>query len=245
MQTGAKSQTPRRRSAVEKKLLELGANLAERDGWWQPTHFKSPESEVEAVRQGVGLADRSPVTKLDLRAKDLPAVWGKVASGAAPPESNRISRAEVAGHPVLAARLNPERVLLHARPGVGKALEGAIKEAASGLSVGVTDVTSGFSVFELAGPSSALILRKLGPVAPPRDDFAIVQARYVGVQVITFRVDGGGGDRQNSLRLYQLHVPRDLGFYFWSVLEDAGHEFGLTPYGTEARALLCPNAFPA
>ena len=152
----------------------------------------------------------------------------------------------MAGHPVFAARLNPERIFLNASPGLGTEIEAAMREVVSRSSVGVTDVTSGFAVFELAGPSSALILKKLGPVAPPEEDLTVVQARYAGVHVVILRVDGGGrgDDAPAALPAYRLHVSRDLGLYFWGVLEDAGQEFGLTPYGTEARARLCPNGFP-
>jgi sarcosine oxidase subunit alpha len=238
------TQKPRRRSAVEKRLLELGANLAEQNGWEQPAYFKSPESEVEAVRQGAGLFDLSPLTKLDVRAADLSGDWEKIAPEESPPEINRICRATVAGHPVFAARLNPERIFLNAPPGLGTEIEAAMREAVSGSSVGVTDVSSGFTVFELAGPSSALILKKLGPVPLPAEDLTVVQARYAGVYVVILRVDGGGDDAPAALPAYRLHVSRDLGLYFWGVLEDAGQEFGLIPYGTEARSRLCPNVFP-
>ena len=77
--------TPPRRSAVEKRLIELGANLVERDGWRQAESFTSAQAEVEAVRNGAGLFDLSPLTKLDIRASNPAAVWPSIFPGVDPP----------------------------------------------------------------------------------------------------------------------------------------------------------------
>ncbi len=244
MLAATNNRTPRRRSAMEKRFLELGANLVERDGWWQPETFTSPGAEVEAVHRGAGLFDLSPLTKLDVRATDPSAAWEMIFSGEEAPAGDQVRRATLCGRPVLSARLNPESIFLTAPPGEGPAMEAAIREATSGACVGVTDVTSGFSVVELAGPSAALIVKKLSPVAPPADNGLAVQAGVAGVHAIIYRVDGTPDGAETPLPAYRFHVSRDLGLYFWEVLEDAGREFGLTPYGTEARSRLFPNGFP-
>ena len=248
--------TPPRRSAVEKRLIELGANLVERDGWRQAESFTSAQTEAEAVRNGAGLFDLSPLTKLDIRASNPAAVWPSIFPGVDPPAESgspeggrggggdRIGRAALCGRPVIYARLNPESFLLTAPPGFGPEMEAAVREAASGAGVGVTDVTSGLSVFELAGPSAAPILRKLTAVAPPAEDRRAVQARVAGAHAVIFRVDGDAEAGGPALPALRLHVTRDLGLYVWEVLEDAGDEFGITPYGIEARSRLFRNAFP-
>jgi len=242
--------TPPRRSAVEKRLIALGANLVERDGWRQAESFTSAQAEAEAVRNGAGLFDLSPLTKLDIRASNPAAVWPSIFPGVDVPaesgslEGDRIGRAALCGRPVIYARLNPESFLLTAPPGFGPDMEAAVREATSGAGVGVTNVTSGLSVFELAGPSAAPILRKLTAVAPPAEDHRAVQAQVAGAHAVIFRVDGdaeAGGPAVPALR---LHVTRDVGLYVWEVLEDAGGEFGITPYGIEARARLFRNMFP-
>jgi len=254
--------TPPRRSAVEKRLIELGANLVERDGWRQAESFTSAQAEVEAVRNGAGLFDLSPLTKLDIRASNPAAVWPSIFPGVDPPAESgspeggrggggdRIGGAALCGRPVIYARLNPESFLLTAPPGFGPEMEAAVREAASGAGVGVTDVThvtdvtSGLSVFELAGPSAAPILRKLTAVAPPAEDRRAVQARVAGAHAVIFRVDGDAEAGGPALPALRLHVTRDLGLYIWEVLEDAGSEFGITPYGIEARSRLFRNVFP-
>ncbi|MFQ5914119.1 MAG: hypothetical protein ACE5JS_13150 [Nitrospinota bacterium] len=233
---------------MEKRLLDLGARLVERDGWWQPESYTSPKAEAEAVQKGAGLFDLSPVTKLDIRATEPSAAWGMIFPGQQTPAGDEIHRATLCDRPSLAARLNPERIFLTASPGAGPAMEAAIRESTAGASVGVTDVTSAISAIELAGPAAVSVLRKLTPVAAPAEDRRAVQARVAGVHAIVFRVDGRVDGTpegaSSSLPAFRLHVSRDLGLYFWEVLEDAGREFGLMPYGTEARSRLFPNVFP-
>ena len=64
------------------------------------------------------------------------------------------------------------------------------------------------------------------------------------IALVIFRVDGIGAGGNPGIPALRLHVTRDLGLYVWEVLEDAGREFGITPYGTEARSGLFPNGFP-
>ncbi|MFQ5693489.1 MAG: hypothetical protein ACE5IM_10655 [Nitrospinota bacterium] len=247
--SAVETRTPRRRSAVEGRHVELGARLVERDGWWQPEVYASPEAEIEAVLRGAGLFDLSPLGKLDVRALDPSAAWRMIAPGEETPAGPRICRLTLSGQDVLAAGLNPERIFLTGAPGSGAAVERAIREAASGACVSVNDVTSGFTAIELAGPKGASILRKLCPVPPPAEDRLAVQARVGGVHAIVLRVDGAPqasahGAPAEGLPAFRLHVSRDLGLYLWEALEDAGKEFGLIPYGRAARSRLFPNVFP-
>ena len=73
--------------------------------------------------------------------------------------------------------------------------------------------------------------------------------RRPGGYTLTFRVDSapkgsGVGIPADGLMAFRLHVSQVVGHYFREVLEDAGREFGLTPYGTEGRARPIPNVFP-
>ncbi len=237
--------TAQRRSAIEKIALKAGAKLVERNGWRQVESFTSPESEMRAVREGAGISDLSPLTKIDLRARDSSAAWGMVFPGEEGPAGDRIRSAPLCGQPVLAARLNPGRIFFTAPPGWGQTMETAVRKGASEAKVGVTDVTSGFSVIELAGPAAASVLRKLTPVEPPGEDQTLTEAQLGHVHAIIFRVDGLPEVGSEAIPAYRLHVQRDLGFYLWEVLEDAGREFALAPYGTEARSRLFPKVFSA
>jgi sarcosine oxidase subunit alpha len=187
------------------------------------------------------MCDLSPLTKLDLRARDPLDAWGKVFPGAEAPAGNRLCSASLCGQPLLAARLNPETIFLTASPGWGQAMEAAIREAGSAAKVSVTDVTSGFSIIELTGSAVPSILRKLTPVEPPAEDRTVTQARLAGVRSTIFRVDASSGEGGSSVPTYRLHVSRDVGLHLWEALEDAGREFKLSPYGMEARSRLFPD----
>lgn len=230
--------TPQRRSAIEKRALEAGAILVEQDGWRQVNSFTSPEAEVRTVREGAGMCDLSPLTKLDLRARDPLDAWSKIFPGVEAPAGNRICSATLCGQPILAARLNPETIFLTGPPGWGQAMEAAVREAVSGAKVSVTDVTSGFSVIELTGAAIPSILRKLTPVEPLAENRTMTQARVAHVRSIIFRVNGLSREDGSSVPVYRLHVLRDVGLFVWDALEDAGREFKLSPYGMEARSRL-------
>ncbi len=243
--------TPRRKSVVEPRLVELGGKLAEQDGWHQAESFASAETEAQAVREGVGLFDLSPLTKIDLRLKDPAAAWPLLFPGEkAPPDSGslgceRIQRNSIQGRPVLIARTSREHFFLTGLPCTASDMERAIREAASGLAVSVTDVTSCYSAFELSGPAAGSVLQKLTRVASPAKDAIAVQARVAGVHTRILRVDGMiAPDKPSSFPAFRLYVSRDLGLSFWEVLEDAGREFRIQPYGTLARAQLFPDVFP-
>ncbi|MFQ5693696.1 MAG: hypothetical protein ACE5IM_11710, partial [Nitrospinota bacterium] len=217
-----KDRRPRRRSAMEGRLVALGARLVERDGWWQPEAYTAADEEVGAVRAGVGLFDLSPLSKLDVRALDPAAVWPKVFPGEEVPAANEIRPVALAGRAALAVRLNPERFFLTAPPGAGPEMEAALREAAAaaagaggagGACVGVTDVTSGFASVEVAGPAAAAVLRKLCPAVPPGEDRRAVQGPVAGVLAVICRVDGapGEGGGGAALPAYRRHVSRERG----------------------------------
>ena len=106
-------------------------------------------------------------------------------------------------------------------------------------------MTSGYAAFELSGPAAESVLHKLTSVPPPAKDAVSVQARVAGVHTLMFRVDGMiAPGKPSSLPAFRLYVSRDLGLSFWEVLEDAGREFRIQPYGTLARAQLFPDVFP-
>ena len=243
--------TPRRKSVVEPRLAALGGKLTEQDGWHQAESFGSAETEIQTVREGVGLFDLSPLTKIDLRLKDPAAAWPLLFPGEkAPPDSgspgcDQIQRNSIQGRPVLIARANRENFFLTSLPCIAPDMERAIREAASGLAASVTDVTSGYAAFELSGPAAESVLHKLTSVPPPAKDAVSVQARVAGVHTLMFRVDGMiAPGKPSSLPAFRLYVSRDLGLSFWEVLEDAGREFRIQPYGTLARAQLFPDVFP-
>jgi glycine cleavage system aminomethyltransferase T len=113
------------------------------------------------------------------------------------------------GGPWQAYRLAPDRALVM---GAAPASERAI------------DVTGGWATLALAGPDALGLLCKvtavdLRPGTLP--DFTCCQGPLFAVNVLFGRLPGR----------YELHAAADSADFLWSVLLDAGAEFGLAPVG--------------
>ena len=99
----------------------------------------------------------------------------------------------------------------------------------------VTDVTSVFAQFLLAGPHSREVLRKLTSLNVSESalpDLACGQASLAHVRSIILRQDLG------SVPAFHLLVSRDYGESVWDSLLHAGHEFHLAPFGAKALGTL-------
>ena len=109
--------------------------MVEHHGWRTAAVFTSEQEEAALVRQGAGLSDVSWMTKLDLKGPGLNAL---------PAVSERAR----------SWSLGPSHLLVTCDPDMFPAIS-----PSSG--VWVTDVTSVFAQFLLAGPAGRDVLRKL------------------------------------------------------------------------------------
>jgi sarcosine oxidase subunit alpha len=104
------------------------------------------------------------------------------------------------------------------------------------LDVYMTSVTEQWSVATLSGPSSRKILNKLGCSVPlDNDSFPFMSFRdatLAGLPVRIFRISFTGEVS------FEINTPARLGLAMWKSLMEAGEEFGITPYGTEAMHVL-------
>ena len=103
------------------------------------------------------------------------------------------------------------------------------------LDVHLTDVGEQWAVCALAGPMARNVLQKLtvkdmGGVAFP--SMTVQDARVAGVNARIMRVSFTGEQS------YEINVPARYGQYAWEQIMDAGAEFGLAPFGTEALHIL-------
>ena len=99
----------------------------------------------------------------------------------------------------------------------------------------MTDVTSVFAQFLLAGPASREILRKLTSLNVSENalpDSGCGQASLAHVRAIILRRDLG------ALPAFHLLVSRDYGESVWDALLHAGHEFQITQFGLKALQIL-------
>ena len=99
----------------------------------------------------------------------------------------------------------------------------------------ITNVTSGYSAINVAGPQSRNTLEKLTNLDLSTKSFPYMhfkQGFVAGIQTMLLRI-GFVGETG-----WELHFPSEYGEHMWDALMEAGNEFEITPFGTEAQRIL-------
>ena len=183
--------------------------MAEYHGWRTATVFSSEQEEAALVRQGAGLSDVSWMSKLDLKGPSLNAL-------------------PALGERARSWSLGPSHLLVTCDPDMSPAIS-------SSSGVWLTDVTSVFAQFLLAGPASRDVLRKLTSLNVSEKalpDSGCGQASVGHVRAIILRRDLG------PLPAFHVLVSREYGESVWDAVLHAGQEFRITQFGLKALHLL-------
>ena len=234
---------PLKHTALHYQHLALGATMMDDSGWQRPEQYGSPEEELKAVREMVGLCDISPVGKLDLKGKQVAAVLERLFSPGTLPQIGRVQRMALkntngtSGVEGICCRLENDHVLLLTEPGTLTTVEQAFTqsmEATDGC-FHLTNLTSALAAVQLVGPYSYELLRKLTALdlSPQRfADLACAQGGVAKVHALVVRAD------VRSELAYEVYCGREFGEYLWDILRDAGQEFGAAPFGMATQRLL-------
>jgi glycine cleavage system aminomethyltransferase T len=191
-----------KQSALQNWAEQAGGVLTVHHGWQTPARFQDAQKETQQVTETAGLADVSWTVKLDLKGRGvetLPALKEGVRSWS----------------------LGPHHVLVTYAPEVGQAVSPAD-------AVFMTDVTSVFAQFLLAGPYARQILAKLTSLNVSESG----QTTIAHVHATILRQDLG------QLPAFHILVARDYGESVWEAILHAGHEFHLVPFGLETLGAL-------
>ena len=62
---------PSRRTALHRRHAELGAKLADLDGWILPRFYRGAEDEFKNVLRSVGICDISHYGKVDVKGTEI------------------------------------------------------------------------------------------------------------------------------------------------------------------------------
>ncbi len=175
------------------------------------------------MRESVGLADVSWMLKFDLkgyRLKSLPAL----------------------GEEAFLWVLGPLHCLVTCDPLIRDQMIERLEEfrtAGADLSlpppVYVTDVTSIYAQFLLAGPRCREVLSKLTSLSLSESslkNLSSAQSSLAHVHAIILRKD------IERIPAYHLLVSREYGESVWDSVLHAGYEFNLSPFGLQAQRLL-------
>ena len=225
--------TPERRTAMFHGHLDLGAVMADADGWRLPLHYGDASQEARWLRETVGVSDVSPIGKVKIIGTGaaqavatlvLPAMdqsTGTVHEGDSPLERDG---------KLLSVCLASDEFLLLTPAGVAPSAVDSMRSADTDCAH-VVDVTSGLCGVAMVGPATQGLLSRITEVdTTPGSlaDLTCVQSRFADVQGLLLRRDVG------TIVMYQFYAGREFGEYLWDVIVEAAKEVGGGPVGTEA-----------
>ncbi len=232
-------------SSVHDWHLDHDASMMVAGPWLRPEHYGDPESEVNGVRERVGLIDVSPLGKFQLTGPGAPDLlerlyinqWrrlrkGRVRYGVMCNDEGVVLDDGVCAH------LDDETWYLSTTStGAGSAFEWIQWWLQSGWggNVHLTDLTETYSAFNLAGPRSRDVLQKLTKRDLSNKAFPYMRIRRTRVADVPCRVLRIGFTGELS---YEIHCPAASGLHVWESILDEGEEFGIAPFGVEAQRIL-------
>lgn len=219
-------------SAFHARTLPLAGSLSFRDwaGYYAVSAFEAHhEHEYNAIRNGCGLIDVSPLFKYHLHGPDAQALVDRVITR----DASKMAVGQVYYTPWCdddgkviddgtVARLGADRFRMTAAdPNLRWLIEHA-----HGLDVAVEDVTEQVAALALQGPSSARLLAAVSDVPiGSLKYFRAAAGTIAGVPVEVTRT-GYTGDLG-----YEVWMPWDQALIVWDALVDAGRAHVLRPAG--------------
>ena len=216
---------PLYRTPLEGLLLRAGAVMVPRDGWCVAAHFGSPAGELAVCSSGVGLVDRSELSKLELCG--YPDAIDQVVCEVA---DCRLEPNEVAhAGGVVWCSASPDRVFALCEPALAfslsERLHSAVSRAPGAL---LTDETDELAALSLLGPSAPSVVAALGAwnletIGLPQPSFAATTLRDIPVYLLA----------ESSVRVLLL-VKREYAAPLFKLLERVGRRYGLSCVGFEA-----------
>lgn len=241
---------PVRQTCLYDWHIAQGAHMEPVGQWRRPycyprageTTQDAVRREITATRTSLGLLDASTLGKLVVKGPDAGAFLDLI-------YTNMMSTLPVGrcryglmcnenGFLIddgVVARLSDDTFLCHTTTGGADRIHAHMEEWLQtewpDLRVYVANATEHWAQFAVVGPKARHVLEKLGGMDVSKTKLPPLhwaEGTLNGVTARIFRISFSGE------LSYEIAVPASLGRAFWTGLLAAGHEFGATPYGTEA-----------
>ena len=246
---------PVRRTPMWSWHVEHGADFEPVGQWRRPYCYRrgnedrraAVNREILAVRQKVGLIDASTLGKIELKGPDAAKLLDRV-------YSNTFSTLDVGRcryglmmnengflfDDGVTVRLGTNHYLVHTTSGNADRIHAWFEEWLqtewTDLKVFVTPVTEQWAQFGIAGPKARDLLEKLeGTIDFSNEAFPFMTMKAGTLEGVTARVFRISFSGELS---YEIAVPANRGLGLWNALIEAGEEFDIEPYGTEALHVL-------
>ena len=241
---------PLRKTPIHDWHEANGAHWEPVGQWRRPYAFpKSGESvhdavhrEVLATRNSLGLLDASTLGKIIVKGPDagrfLDMLYTNMMSTLKPGKCRYGLMCTENGFLTddgVVARIDEDTFLCHTTTGGADRIHAHMEEWLQtewwDFKVWTVNATEQFAQVAVVGPNARKLLEKLGGMDVSKESLAFMEWKdgdLAGFPVRVYRISFSGE------LSYEIAVPANLGRAFWDKLLEAGKEWDITPYGTEA-----------
>ena len=246
---------PVRKTAIHEWHVEAGAEFENVGQWKRPWYYPRPGESMDdavnrecvAVRTSVGVLDASTLGKIDIKGPDAARFLDRVyINGWRRLRVGRCRYGFMLGEDGMimddgvTARLAEDHYLMHTTSSGAAAvmawLERWLQTEWPELKVYMTSVTDHWATVSINGPHARKLLAKLCTgMDLSNDAFPFMSVRHgvvAGIPARVFRISFAGE------LSFEVNVDANYGRRAWEAVMEAGREFGVTPYGTEAMHVL-------
>lgn len=210
------------------------------------THADAVMREINNVRQQVGLLDASTLGKLIVKGPDagkfLDMLYTNMMSTLKPGRCRYGLMCSENGFLIddgVVARIDEQTFLCHTTSGGADQIHAHMEEWLQtewwDWQVYVANATEQFAQIAVVGPKSRKLLEKLGGMdlsAETLPFMAWADGEIGGIRARVYRISFSGE------LSFEISVAASQGLALWAALIEAGREFGVMPYGTEALHVL-------
>ena len=246
---------PVRKTAIHEWHVEAGAEFENVGQWKRPWYYPRAGESMEdavnreciAVRSSVGVLDASTLGKIDIKGPDAARFLDRVyINGWRRLRVGRCRYGFMLGEDGMimddgvTARLAEDHYLMHTTSSGAAAvmswLERWLQTEWPEMRVYMTSVTDHWATVSINGPYARRLLAKICTgLDLSSDAFPFMSVRdgvVAGVPARVFRISFAGE------LSFEVNVDANYGRRVWEAVMEAGEEFGVTPYGTEAMHVL-------
>ena len=241
---------PLRRTPIHARHEEAGAYWEPVGQWRRPycfprdgeSHRDAVNREINATRQSVGMLDASTLGKILVNGPDagkfMDLMYTNMMSSLKPGKCRYGLMCSENGFLIddgVVVRLDDDTFLAHTTTGGADRIHGHMEEWLQtewwDMQVYTANVTEAWAQIAVVGPKARAVLEKLGGMdvsAEALPFMSYIDGKLSGFDVRIFRISFSGE------LSYEIAVPASQGLGLWDAIAEAGGEFGITPYGTEA-----------
>ena len=246
---------PVRKTAMHEWHVQAGAKFEDVGQWKRPWYYPRPgesmrdavNRECLAVRGAVGVLDASTLGKIDVRGPDSGTFlnrvyingWTKLGIGRCR-YGFMLNEEGMVLDDGVTARLAEHHFLMHTTTSGAAAvmawLERWLQTEWPDLKVFLTSVTDQWATVSINGPRARRVMEMLcSDVDLSSEAFPFMSVRsgsVAGIPARIFRISFAGE------LSFEINVDANYGRQVWEAVMEAGEEFNITPYGTEAMHVL-------